>query len=517
MAATEIYTNNATTTVSSGGTTASSGSQTWTVASSATFPAAATGVSQFHVGDPAQPTELIVVTNVSSNTWTVTRGAESTTPVAHAQGFTVASVITAGGLNGLLSGASGPLAVTSGGIGTARAACSLMKADRRTAHLRRCRPSPGSGRPECPDQQRQPSQLPTWPGHPAFISPMTTPGDMIDGGASGAATRLAGNTTSTKNFLTSTGSGGTANTPGWGTIAASDVPVLNQNTTRTSSNETDIVEVVSSSTGLGSVTAYAVVTGGATSTSSLQTVAALGSSGQVLTSQGAGSLPVFQTIPTGTTSAAGILQLDGTATDIQPLGTQAAGGKGQPADAQHVHPLPAGFYPADAGYLEWSYDPVVISASTALAGTASIYLVRINIRVARTVTNVVTYLGTLGGGLTTGENFAGLYSSGGSLIGTSADQASSWNTGSSTGVKTVALTGGPFSVPAGFCWAAFMYNGSTAPSFGRAFNVTAAISNAGFAATTARFATATGGTVLPGTINTSNNSLNATEYWAALS
>jgi hypothetical protein len=48
-----------------------------------------------------------------------------------------------------------------------------------------------------------------------------------------ALARLAGNTTSTKNFLTSTGSGGTANAPSWGTIAAADVPTLNQNTTGT--------------------------------------------------------------------------------------------------------------------------------------------------------------------------------------------------------------------------------------------------------------------------------------------
>jgi len=43
-------------------------------------------------------------------------------------------------------------------------------------------------------------------------------------------------------------------------------------------------------------------------------------------------------LPTGTTSAQGALQLDGTAADIQAPGTQAAGAKGQAADAEHVHP-----------------------------------------------------------------------------------------------------------------------------------------------------------------------------------
>lgn len=115
MAATEIYTNNAATTVTSGGTTASSGTQTWTVASSSSFPAASSGgtpPTQFHVGDPAAPGELVAVTNVSGNTWTVTRGAESTTPVAHAPGFTVYGVITAGGLNSLAPAQAAPAGFT---------------------------------------------------------------------------------------------------------------------------------------------------------------------------------------------------------------------------------------------------------------------------------------------------------------------------------------------------------------------------------------------------------------------
>ena len=63
------------------------------------------------------------------------------------------------------------------------------------------------------------------------LSPMTTGGDIIFESGVPAPARLAGNATSTKEFLTSTGSGGTANAPAWGAIAAGDVPVLNQNTT----------------------------------------------------------------------------------------------------------------------------------------------------------------------------------------------------------------------------------------------------------------------------------------------
>lgn len=48
-----------------------------------------------------------------------------------------------------------------------------------------------------------------------YESVATTLGDIIYGGASGAPTRLAGNTTSTAQFLTSTGSGGLATAPSW--------------------------------------------------------------------------------------------------------------------------------------------------------------------------------------------------------------------------------------------------------------------------------------------------------------
>lgn len=97
----ELFTNDAVTTVASGGTDAPAGGtgESWTVTSSASFPAASNSASpptQFHVADPAAPSEVIAVTNVASTTWTVTRGAESTTPVTHTAGFTVVQVVTAG-------------------------------------------------------------------------------------------------------------------------------------------------------------------------------------------------------------------------------------------------------------------------------------------------------------------------------------------------------------------------------------------------------------------------------------
>ena len=58
------------------------------------------------------------------------------------------------------------------------------------------------------------------------ISPLNTFGDLLYGAVSGSGTRLAGNTTTSKQFLTSTGTGAVANAPVWGAITASDLPAI---------------------------------------------------------------------------------------------------------------------------------------------------------------------------------------------------------------------------------------------------------------------------------------------------
>lgn len=57
---------------------------------------------------------------------------------------------------------------------------------------------------------------------------------------------------------------------------------------------TGILPVANGGTGAASETAYAVLCGGTTSTNPLQSVASVGSAGQVLMSNGAGALPTFQ-------------------------------------------------------------------------------------------------------------------------------------------------------------------------------------------------------------------------------
>jgi len=57
-----------------------------------------------------------------------------------------------------------------------------------------------------------------------FSNPMTAVGDMIYGSTSGAATRLAGNTTTTKKFMVQTGTGSASAAPTWGSLATGDLP-----------------------------------------------------------------------------------------------------------------------------------------------------------------------------------------------------------------------------------------------------------------------------------------------------
>jgi hypothetical protein len=63
------------------------------------------------------------------------------------------------------------------------------------------------------------------------LSPVTTLGDLIYGSGTNTNSRLGGNITSTKLFLTQTGTGSVSAAPAWGAIVAGDIPVLNQNTT----------------------------------------------------------------------------------------------------------------------------------------------------------------------------------------------------------------------------------------------------------------------------------------------
>ncbi|MDC7243660.1 MAG: hypothetical protein PQJ44_06965 [Sphaerochaetaceae bacterium] len=74
--------------------------------------------------------------------------------------------------------------------------------------------------------------------------------------------------------------------------ATSGVPLISQGASSNPAYGTAVV--AGGGTGVTSTTAYAVICGGTTSTAALQSIASVGTSGQVLTSNGAGALPTFQ-------------------------------------------------------------------------------------------------------------------------------------------------------------------------------------------------------------------------------
>lgn len=182
-----------------------------------------------------------------------------------------------------------------------------------------------------------------------FVTPMTTLGDIIYENSTPAAARLAGNTTSTKNFLVQTGTGSASAAPSWGTISAGDVPTLNQNTSGTAANVTassnttltslsNLVTVGTISTGTWQGTSVAPANGGTGLSSptahgvllgegSSNVTPLVGGAGKIL--QGAASAdPTFTATPTlgVNASTAGTLALatstgSGQSVVLQNLGT----------------------------------------------------------------------------------------------------------------------------------------------------------------------------------------------------
>lgn len=144
------------------------------------------------------------------------------------------------------------------------------------------------------------------------LSPITTLGDIVYGSGTNAATRLAGNTTATKNFLSQTGTGSVSAAPSWSTVSKSDVGLGSVENTALSTwaGTSSITTLGTIETGTWSATAIAANKGGtgqtgytsgdllyASGTTAL-TKLGVGSSGQVLTSNG--SAPTWAASTGGT-------------------------------------------------------------------------------------------------------------------------------------------------------------------------------------------------------------------------
>lgn len=175
---------------------------------------------------------------------------------------------------------------------------------------------------------------------------------------------------------------------------------------------------------------------------------------------------------------------------------------------------PSIFGPEEHGFKAWAYDPQLSgTTSTPLTPAGTLFVVKFRIRKVIVVTNVELAIITQGATLTAGQCKAALYQDG-SLVGVTADQAAAWVT---TGLKTMPLVGGPFTLQPGVAHAAFWYNGTTGPAPYRTISGSA-MNNIGIAAASSRVGTAdtgitttapaTLGVIVPGT---------TPAYWAAVS
>lgn len=196
----------------------------------------------------------------------------------------------------------------------------------------------------------------------------------------------------------------------------------------------------------------------------------------------------------------------GTGTVTARVGFEAGAGSSPAAPAQQ------GFQPSDAGFLAWTFDAATC-ASVKLVGGGNVILARVPVRSAISVTNVVAAITVAGSVLTASENFAGLFSSAGTLIASTADQSAVWTT---AGVYAMALSGAPYTLQPGYYWVAILANGTTAPTFLAGSALATAAPNAGFTVATARGAFSGSGKTSLANITPASNSFYVT-LWAALS
>ena len=130
------------------------------------------------------------------------------------------------------------------------------------------------------------------------LSPLTTLGDVLYEGSSGAA-RLAGSTSATKQYFTQTGTGSVSGAPAWGPIAVGDVPTLNQSTTGSAASFTG--SLAGDVTGTQSATTVGKIQGVAVTAAEANLVADLNNA--TVRSVTATLLAGEETVFTGSTAA----------------------------------------------------------------------------------------------------------------------------------------------------------------------------------------------------------------------
>jgi hypothetical protein len=133
---------------------------------------------------------------------------------------------------------------------------------------------------------------------------------------------------------------------------------------------------------------------------------------------------------------------------------------------------------------------------------------------AGTVTNIIALLTSAGSGLTSGQCFASLFTSAGTLLSSTADQAANWAT---SGRKVMALAS-PQTVAAGDYYVGWWYNGTTGPSLARGnLNFGTSFLNGSLASPNLLYASADTGLTTAAPASMGAQSAGQTAWWLALS
>jgi hypothetical protein len=166
---------------------------------------------------------------------------------------------------------------------------------------------------------------------------------------------------------------------------------------------------------------------------------------------------------------------------------------------------------ADHGLRAWTFDPRFCGPTAAVATSGTLFLSGMFVTEAFTATTLYWGVSVTPTTQTAGQNFVGLYDSGGNLltsVGVDSDT-------SSTGLKAATIS---VSLSPGTYWAAFLFNAATAPQLPRCAGTggTSSLINVGLSGTNLLYASnGTGRTSMPSTITMASNTA-STGYWAAI-
>lgn len=171
------------------------------------------------------------------------------------------------------------------------------------------------------------------------------------------------------------------------------------------------------------------------------------------------------------------------------------------------------FQPSDHAIKAWSQDPAGCGSTGSINTSGVIYLSKVILRAAATVSNLYVTVTAAGSGLTAGQNLVGLYTSTGTKLVEGADQTTPF---ASAGTKTVAIT--PQNLAAGSYYIAIMSNGTTPATFMRGNGASGSALNIGLANSVGRFLDfGAGQTSLPSSITMASTSQNSAARWVAMS